>query len=43
MEELEIDPTLLFLKNGSAPASINTFGTSILLFSDALMRGVNPF
>jgi len=29
MEELEIDLTSLSLKNGSAPASINTFATSI--------------
>jgi len=29
MEELEIDPTSLLLKNGSALASINTFATSI--------------
>jgi len=43
MEELEIDLTSLFLKNGSAPASINTFAFSILLFLDAYMRGVYPY
>jgi len=42
MKELEIDPTSLFLKNGSALASINTFATSFLLLADALMRGVVP-
>jgi len=29
MKKLEIDLTSSFLKNGSAPASINTFATSI--------------
>jgi len=43
MKELEINLTLLSLKNGSALASINTFATSLLLLTDANMRGVHPF
>jgi len=42
MEELEIDLTLLSLKNGSAPASINIFELLILFTFDASMRGVHP-
>jgi len=43
MEELEIDLTSISLKNGSAPASINTFAFSISLFVDVTMRGVPPY
>jgi len=45
MKELEIDLTFLFLKNGLALASINTFTFSILvwLFLTASIRGVYPF
>jgi len=43
MEELEIDLTSLFLKNGSALTSINTFATSIWFLDDACMRGVHPY
>jgi len=42
VEELEIDLTYSFLKNGLALASINTFATSIWLWYDAFKRSVHP-